>query len=193
MQTRLTYENGSLNPHVSRVGLFWHVSGMAPGAVPVLWAAIERCRFGWHHPISIGWPPSFWIRDVNGNECPLPEGYDNPQTGTRIDGPHGHGLRSGFVLTQDTPRPDLALCICRNGRSMAELPLAAAGSSALFMPDRLVFQIDCATRLHGRMTDTGGTSFAVGGLQALTVQLRGGTPGPWATPLNLVSYRAEPA
>jgi hypothetical protein len=189
----LTYENGSLNPHVSRVGIFWDVSGMVPGALPVLWAAIERCRYGWHHPICIDWEPAFLIRDSYGNERPLLSGHRNPDTGTRIDGPHGYGLGSGLYLSQAEPRPDLSLCICRNNRPIAELPLASAGSWALFMPDRLIFQIDCRAELRGRVTDPCGTPFALGGLQALKVQLRGGTPGPWATPLTFVSYRAEPA
>ncbi|SCB24890.1 hypothetical protein [Rhizobium hainanense] len=192
MQTWLTYENGSLNPHVSRVGVFWDVSGMLPGAMPVLWAAIERCLYGWHHPLCIGWEPAFLIRDSYGNECPLRPGFYNPDTGTRIDGPHGHGLRSGFLLSQSVPRPDLSLCICRDSRPIAEMPLGHAGSWAMSLPDRLKFQIDCKSELRGRVADTCGTSFALSGLQALRVQLRGGTPGPRATPLTFVSYRAEP-
>jgi hypothetical protein len=193
MRTWLTYENGSLNPHVSRVGIFWDVSEMVPGIVPVLWAAIERCRYGWHRPLCVAWEPTFLIRDSDGNECPLQPGHDNPETGTRVDGPHGHGLKSGLLLSQSAPRPDLSLCICRDNRPIAELPLGHAGSWALLMPDRLKFQIDCRAELRGRMTDTQGASFALGGLHALRVQLRGGAPGPRSTPLIFVSYRAEPA
>ncbi|TIX90336.1 hypothetical protein [Rhizobium sp. P44RR-XXIV] len=193
MQTWLTYENVSLNPHVSRVGIFWDVSGMLPGTMPVLWAAIERCRYGWHHPLHVSWEPAFLIRDSYGNECPLQPGRDNGDTGTRIEGPHGYGLKSGLLLSQSTPRPDLSLCICRDNRPIAELPLDRVGAWAVFMPDRLKFQIDCRAALRGRITDAYGTPFALSGLQALTVQLRGGAPGPRATPLTFVSYRAEPA
>lgn len=192
MRTWLTYENGSLNPHVPRLGIFWDVARDVPGTVPVLWKAIEKCRFGWHHPLCIDWEPSFLLRDRYGNQRQLTPGVTYSDTGTRLDGPEGSGLSAAFLLSQHVPRPDLVFMICRNNRPMAEISLVAAGTWSLTLPDRMVMQIECPIRLYSQLTEPAGIPFALTGLRSLRVALRGGAPGPLSTPLHLVPYRAEP-
>lgn len=191
MRTRLTYENGALNPHVSRIGLFWDVSGMGLNAVPVLWALVERCRYGWHHRLDIGWTAEFRIVDADGNERALEPGCRNTETGTLIE-PTSQAVSGSVVLHQAVSRPDLRLLVCRNRRTMAFLPLGMPGSQPLALPQQLVFQLDCQAELGDRIRDRRGTGFSLSGLAALTVRLQGGAPGPRSTPLTFISHRAEP-
>lgn len=190
MHTWLTYENNSLNPHISRIGLFWDVASAAPGAIPVLWNVIEKCRFGWHHPICIEWKPTFLLRDLWGNQRKLSAGVDYLETGTRVDGPSGPGLNSQIIITQKIRRTDLSFVICRNNRAVVEIPLSTVGTWALMMPDRLILQLDCPVKLHSKIINPKGTVFSLNGLRSLKVALRGGAPGAGSTPLQLISHGA---
>jgi hypothetical protein len=188
MHTWLTYENRSLNQHIGRIGLFWDISSDLPDMTPVLWRVIEQCRFNWHHPLCIDWEPTFLLCDQWGNQRAIDTGTFDPETGTRIDGPFGHGLNSQFILTHQSRRSDLSFVICRNKRPLAHMPLSTTGSWSLTMPGTVVMQLDCPVKLSSRIIDPKGTGFSLNGLKSLKVALRGGAPGAGSTPLSLVSY-----
>ena len=188
MRTWLTYENYSLNPHVCRIGLFWNIACMVPGTVPVLWEVIEKCRYGWHHPLNIEWEERWMLRDRWGNQQAINPGSSQSVTGTFVEGPFGHGLNSTITLTQKIPQPNLQFIICRNDKPIAEIPLDLEGSWHLQMPDRLKMQLDCRTKLNERIYDRRGTEISLKGIRSLKVALRGGTPGPMSTPLEFSAY-----
>ena len=190
MHTKLTYENHSLNPHIGRLGLFWDVEKLVPGTRPLLWKAIEKCRYGWHHPISIEWQAGFLILDSCGNQRQLTAGSYSSETGTRILGPFGCELNSQITLIQERPRPDLSFAICRNGQPLAKFPLGMVGSWSLTMPDQLKMQIECRAKVAQPITDPEATVFSLNGMRSFNIALCGGAPGPCSTPLRLVSYGA---
>lgn len=191
MRTTLTYENRSLNPHVSRIGLYWHLSNDMPAATPVIWHVIEKCRFGWHHPVDIDWEPTFLLRDSFGNRRPINPGIIDLETGTTIQGPTGYGLKLSYIVTQAFPQPDFSLLFCRNQRPFAEFSLQTPGSWAVTMPNILILQIGGRQNRESQ-TDWSGTAVYLDGLKSLKVGLSGGAPGPYSTPLALKAYGGQP-
>ena len=190
MRTWLTYENGSLNPYVGRVGMFWEACATAR---PLMWYAIEECAYGWEHPLVIGWQPEFLLRDVHGNQRFLSLNGVPCEGGLRITYQPGFAMSGSVRITQEMARFDKTLLICRNRRPMLELPLNFSGEQHLELPTRLMFQMGCRDPTGSALSDTSGTGFDLAGVSSLRVQLRGGAPGPRSDKQTFVSYRAKRA
>lgn len=188
MRTLLTYENGSLNPYVGRVGMFWDCPD--PQILPTLWYTIQDCAYDWFHSVSIDWQPCFRLLDANGNQRDLPLHGDGE---TRLEY-HPAAALTGFVtIRQESPRYGVSLLLCRNGRPMAKLPLGFAGERMIDLPHIMVFQMENPDPIGGEIGDHSGAKIDLAGLSDLRVQLRGGGPGPRSTKQTFVSYREKRA
>lgn len=188
MRTLLTYENGSLNPYVGRVGMFWDCPD--PQLRPTLWYTIEHCAYDWHHPVSIEWHPGFQLLDAYGNQRHLPPGGDGE---TSIKFHPAAAMTGTLTIRQKIARCGVSLLICRNDRPMAKLPLGFVGEQVIDLPHRIVFQMGCRDPTGREIHDQSGSEIDLAGLSDLRVQLRGGGPGPRSTRQTFVSYRENRA